>query len=821
MKGRLAAAVLLAGGLACKTADSVTSVPVYYIQIPTASLALIVGETRQLLVSAFDASGNPLSGRPATWGSNNNAVATVSPDGMVSAVGPGATVIVAAIEGKTAQVAVQVSLPSQRLTVTTAGTGNGSVSSSPAAIACTRSQGSESGTCAAQITEGTAVTLTAQGAGTHLFTGWSGDCSGTGLCQVTMSAARSVTATFHPPFGSLVVTVSGLPAGATGNVTVSRSGFPAVPAQSGVAIGGLGIGSWTVTAAQVSHGGQVYVAQPATQAVTITAGGTTQATVTYGRSTLNLTVYSAYITQAVQTMERTVTLVAGRDAYLRVFVIANQTNAERPRVRAKLWHGNTEVWGSFISANATGVVQEANEGSLASSWNIPIPGNLIQPGLRLWVDVDPDGTVAESNESDNEYPLNGSPVTIPVTHVPLIHWTFLRVAWGIPNFPHGPAGDLDGGNYESYILDARRLLPLHDWGASIRNGIFSGGSGPLQSDGGNWSALLNALGALKITEWWNANSYYVGAVKLDYTQGTNGIGYVPGSPSNTQARAALVTDHPDYRGFVYAHELGHNLGRLHAPCGGPSDPDAGFPYPGGIIGAWGLHLPGLIPKHPGATHDIMGYCEPKWVSPYTWGRILDWRAAAPSVMATPVAQGGAEDGLVVWGRLTPDGLILEPAFRSVPTAQGAPQPGSWLVEGFDRAGMLLFRQPFAPMEVPHLPGGREEHFAMVLPLGAARADRIARLRVSSPLHVVERVSGWTPAVVEPDAEVRAMQAGARRVTWREERYPMVIVRDAASGEILGFGRGGALDVLSGAARLDLQFSDGVSGRGVRRIAAVR
>ena len=42
----------------------------------------------------------------------------------------------------------------------------------------------------------TIVTLTATAAAGSTFAGWSGACSGTGLCAVTMSAARSATASF-------------------------------------------------------------------------------------------------------------------------------------------------------------------------------------------------------------------------------------------------------------------------------------------------------------------------------------------------------------------------------------------------------------------------------------------------------------------------------------------------------------------------------------------------------------------------------------------------------------------------------------------------
>ena len=45
------------------------------------------------------------------------------------------------------------------------------------------------------------MTLTAATASGHTFAGWSGNCTGTGTCVLTMSAARAVSATFSAPAG--------------------------------------------------------------------------------------------------------------------------------------------------------------------------------------------------------------------------------------------------------------------------------------------------------------------------------------------------------------------------------------------------------------------------------------------------------------------------------------------------------------------------------------------------------------------------------------------------------------------------------------------
>jgi hypothetical protein len=98
------------------------------------------------------------------------------------------------------------------LSVARAGAGTGTVTSSPAGINC-------GSTCSASYAGGTSVTLTAAAASNSTFAGWSGACSGTGSCTVSMTQARSVTATFGAAATcSLTVTKAG-----TGSGTVASS----------------------------------------------------------------------------------------------------------------------------------------------------------------------------------------------------------------------------------------------------------------------------------------------------------------------------------------------------------------------------------------------------------------------------------------------------------------------------------------------------------------------------------------------------------------------------------------------------------------------
>jgi hypothetical protein len=81
-------------------------------------------------------------------------------------------------------------LPFHTLSVEKSGTGTGTVTSSPDGINC----GSY---CSDTYIQGLPVTLTATPSAGSLFTGWSGACSGTGPCTVTVDASKTVTAAFY------------------------------------------------------------------------------------------------------------------------------------------------------------------------------------------------------------------------------------------------------------------------------------------------------------------------------------------------------------------------------------------------------------------------------------------------------------------------------------------------------------------------------------------------------------------------------------------------------------------------------------------------
>jgi alpha-tubulin suppressor-like RCC1 family protein len=143
-----------------------------------------------------------------TWSSSNPSVATIDAGGRATAVARGTTTIaVTDGSGNSGNTTLTVT-DLNTLSVALAGTGVGSVSSSPAGINC----GTD---CTETYPAGTTVTLTAAPINGSSFAGWTGGgCTGTGPCTVTLTVNSTITAQFDRSTFALSVSRSGAGAGA-------------------------------------------------------------------------------------------------------------------------------------------------------------------------------------------------------------------------------------------------------------------------------------------------------------------------------------------------------------------------------------------------------------------------------------------------------------------------------------------------------------------------------------------------------------------------------------------------------------------------------
>jgi hypothetical protein len=233
----------------------------------------------------------------------------------------------------------------------------------------------------------------------------------------------------------------------------------------------------------------------------------------------------------------------------------------------------------------------------------------------------------------------------------------------------------------------------------------------VDADGTGWDDALDALYAVRDRDNPAANVYYYGiltpgATYQDYcpTDCVVGLSSVA-APDEEQYRGAIGTgyfesDTDTFSQETLAHELGHALGREHAPCGGADGPDPSFPYQQGQIGVTGYDGVNLLDRD--LTKDVMSYCVPVWISDFMYAGIYTRIAYVNGLVAMKLAGSAAPRASYRTLTLRGDGS-LHWGYERTPHSAPAGTPVN--VELLDRSGSLLGVVSASFVKHDHLGGG--------------------------------------------------------------------------------------------------------------------
>jgi hypothetical protein len=199
--------------------------------------------------------------------------------------------------------------------------------------------------------------------------------------------------------------------------------------------------------------------------------------------------------------------------------------------------------------------------------------------------------------------------------------------------------------------------------------------------------------------------------------------------------------------------------------------------------------------------DYMSYCDPDWTSDYTYGAIRAWRLADPYAAPGPLmaAARPATDGLLIWGQIGSGGVILNPAVASQARPVLPDSPGENTLWGRAANGSELFRFTFDAARVEDGEDPNARHFAFFVPLAPDAIDALTEIGVGTPLGSATVTPSTGPAAVgapAPPSEPTFTRIGPDlvEVRWDAGRYPLAVIRDRTTGEVLSFARGGATQV---------------------------
>lgn len=418
----------------------------------------------------------------------------------------------------------------------------------------------------------------------------------------------------------------------------------------------------------------------------------------------------AYLTQAVQSRDFPVPLVAGEEALLRVFVTAKRVNRESfPPVRATFFLDGREVYRTEIADRRGTIPTRVNESSLENSANAVIPGSVVQPGVEMVIEVQPEGDLDPSLGVDRRIPKTGR-TALEVADVPPMDLTLIPFFWNEqPDSTILTAVQAMAADPENHPLlwDTRTMLPVRELAVTAHE--------PVLSSDNDVRTLFRQTEAIQALE--GGGGHYMGMLAGEHT-GPRGIGRAPGK---------VAFSVPDPR--IMAHELGHNMNLLHAPCGRPRQLDPGFREIDGSIGAWGYDFRdgrGLVDPF---TSDLMSYCDPHWISDYGFTTALDHRLQSEGSAAAAFAS--PSQSLLLWGGVDADGNpFLDPAFV-VEASPKLPGVGTeYRLEGRDADGAALFSLDF---DMPILADGEGAGaFAFVLPTQPGWDGALASINLSGP-----------------------------------------------------------------------------------------
>ncbi len=449
---------------------------------------------------------------------------------------------------------------------------------------------------------------------------------------------------------------------------------------------------------------------------------------------------SVVLTQAVQSSRFPVPLVAGDSTLLRVFLTAPEgVSVDFPAVRARFYVEGTETHLVDIPAQSNPVPTAIEEGDLATSANAVIPGRVVQPGLEVVVETDPDGTLDPALGLTRRIPGSGRRA-VDVRTMPTFSLTVIPFV--LTSDPDASIVSLVNSLTPDHELfwHTRTLLPVGAMTVTAHEAVMTSTN--------NQNALLAETAAIRAAE--GGAGHYMGTMT---NSDGGGLAYVGGFASFSSH------DRPD----IVGHEFGHNMSLSHAPCSA-TGVDPWYPGESGQIGAWGYDFRDGGQLVPPDTPDIMGYCHPHWIGDYHFYNAMRFRLRTePPASASRPASGGNDRTLLLWGGVSEEGtLYLEPAFvLDAPPAMPR-RGGDYRIRGRNASGEELFALRFDMWRIAHGNGG--SGFAFAVPVRPGWAGALASLTLSGPggSFTLDGESGHPTAIVRDPAtrRVRAILRGS-------------------------------------------------------------
>ncbi len=435
-----------------------------------------------------------------------------------------------------------------------------------------------------------------------------------------------------------------------------------------------------------------------------------------GGSVYNLTITEVAAYQAVKIPlssgsneiprdSRVADIVEERDTLFRIF-IRPESSWTQTEVSARVTVTNEGNDDQYFAKKR--VSQTSNDAQADSTFQINVPADKIKANTLYSVELVACAQPNDDTSAIPRFPATGNAALSPSpTGVLKVHF--------VPISYNGFSPDTSESALDVYRDTLEAMYPITRAEFTVgRELTLTGGgySGPISS------TTLDQLRFHRQSENPADDVYYFGLIKpaedlrtyCGRGSCTLGISYVAGV-RDAAIRVGLGAAFADVSSSVtIAHELGHGHGREHSPCapgGMITGVDPNYPYPDALIGVWGYSSLSDSFVDPMVARDIMGYCDPYWISDYTYNGL----AARVSALNTTLFELPAPNEQMAWRVLLlddqgprwglpfsrPEAPYGQPEELAVLNAQGAfiqyvigyRTP----ISGPDGAAMLLVPEP--------------------------------------------------------------------------------------------------------------------------------
>jgi len=404
------------------------------------------------------------------------------------------------------------------------------------------------------------------------------------------------------------------------------------------------------------------------------------------------------VSQAVQWKDALgAPLVSGKTTVVRVHLRVADGKGSIPNVGGEVRYPYGAGGGVFSSINTVTARANPDRAVFNQTLNFVIPGKSSTGSGALFVRIFPPAGVTFS-------PIGEVQTTrmINFQQVPPVRVVFVPISYTLNNVVRQPPAS-SINDIRSWL---RRAYPVPKV-VSMRHPVtltLAGKPSDLCGSSG-WSKLHNQLVKLRTSSKTSlgANTLYYGLVPYDYESSCSGnhtIGKANGIPSSEAAGAVYPNNvwinsirGDEYTGALAGHELGHALNRYHAEFCGASGGKS-YPYPNGIIGEYGLDIQTHAVYPYNTRYDVMTYCDPEWISIFTYKGLRDRLVQFPLTAATTTV---SQTAVLVTGIINQTtGTILDPLYRLTVPDPEWPTGGSCAIVLKDAADQVLAEYPFTP-----------------------------------------------------------------------------------------------------------------------------